>query len=213
MASKFTSRQYDAVGNIGGEFNLGDTDLFSVKDALALWAAEFIQEAVNTLRRDGHVSSGYLADSIKPKFTDVPGGYRVSIMVADYYDFVNKGVKGVKSSDKAPNSPYSFKSLTVSYGMALSIRKWMIRRNVQNSKQNTLFPHKKVKTFSETSNSASFAMAFNVKKFGLKPRPFFDNAYDKMMPQLGAYMQRALQKDVTEILKQIVVKRGEVIVQ
>ena len=109
----------EGIDSIGGEFNLGD-GLNNVEAVLAEFAQEYIRDAANNLQAAGAVSSGELIKSMRFLVSPVNQGYKLSILIADYYDFVNKGVRGVKASDKAPNSPYSFKTLSVGYEMAHS---------------------------------------------------------------------------------------------
>ncbi len=56
----------------------------------------------------GQIDTGNLYQSIK--FTTEIFGtkHNFRLNLADYYDYVNKGIKGTKSSNKSPNSPYSF---------------------------------------------------------------------------------------------------------
>jgi hypothetical protein len=199
----------EGIDSIGGEYNLGD-GLNNVEAVLAEFAQEYIRDASNNLQAAGAVSSGELIKSMRFLVSPVNAGYRLSILVADYYDFVNKGVKGVKSSDKAPNSPYSFKTLSVGYEMANSIQRWAVRHNLKAVNQNKQFKHKAVKTFQDTGLSTAFAIATGIKKKGLRATYFWDKAYDKLMPGLAPKLAKALQQDVATILRGMVVKRGEI---
>ena len=49
----------------------------------------------------------------------------LKIRLLDYYDYVNKGVKGVKSSRNAPSSPYQYKNLGMSQDGRASLRKYI----------------------------------------------------------------------------------------
>ena len=209
MANRFTSRQEAAIGKIGEKFDLGGS-LTNVEKVLGEFAKDFVREAGNNLQRTKSVSSGELLKSLRFELHPRGGGYALTIYAADYYDFVNQCVKGVKSSDKAPNSPYSFRKLTVGYEMATSIRKWMIRHNVKSFRQNKDFKHAQVKTFQETSQSMSFRIAAGIKRNGLRATYFWDNAYDKYFPGLAPKLAQALETDVSIVLRNMVVKRGEI---
>jgi hypothetical protein len=176
----------------------------SVEAVLIEWAGEFITECRNNLQRTKSVSTGNLADNITPTIESSNGVYTLSIVLPDYYDFVNKGVQGVKGGNP---SPYRFRKLTVSYDMMRSIRKWVIRKNLKATVQNKKFPNKKVKTFDQTSNSMAYAVAVGIKKKGIKATHFFDKAIDKIYPQLAPKLAKALGEDVVAVIKNINVVR------
>lgn len=196
------------IDSIGGDYNIGD-GLNQVEAVLAEFAKEYIKDASNNLQSAGAVSSGELIKSMRVNIAPVNNGYKLSIMIADYYDYVNLGVRGVKSS-KAPASPYSFKTLTVGYEMANSINKWAIRHNLKAVNQNKVFKHRQVKTFSDTSMSTAFAIATGIKKKGLSATYFWDKTYNTLVPELGPRLAKALQQDVASILRALVVKKGEI---
>jgi hypothetical protein len=198
----------EGIDKIGGEYNVGD-GLNSVEAVLAQFAEQYIKDASNNLQSAGAVSSGELIKSMRFVVAPVNQGYKLSILIADYYDFVNLGVRGVKSS-KAPASPYSFKTLTVGYEMANSIGKWATRHNLKAVKQNKTFKHRQVSTFRDTSMSTAFAIATGIKKKGLSATYFWDKTYNTLVPELGPRLAKALQQDVATILRELVVKRGEI---
>jgi hypothetical protein len=70
--------------------------------------------------------------------------------MADYYDFINKGVKGTISQAKAPGSPYSFKNKKPPL-----FKEWSYRKGLN-----------------------PFAVRESVFKKGIRKRPFWDKAYN-----------------------------------
>jgi len=198
----------DSVGS--SDWSGVGVPLNNVEAVFAEFAQEFIAQASNNLQKAGAVSSGELISSMKFNISPVNQGYRLTITMADYWDFVNKGVKGVKSSEKSPNSPYSFKTLTVGYQMAHSIQKWAARHNLKAVKQNKVFKNRRVKTFTDTSEEIGFAIAMGIKKHGLKATYFYDATYEKLMPGLAPALAKALQQDVAQVMRTLVVKRGEI---
>jgi hypothetical protein len=187
----------------------GSIDTNSVEVVLIEWGAMFIQECRANLRATKSINSGALSsnEGIRPTVENSNGVYTLSVTLLDYYDFLNKGVRGVKESSKAPGSPYSYKTLKVSYDMMGSIRKWMIRKNLQRTLKEKTFKPRKPKTFAETSNSAAYAMAVGIKKKGIKATHFFDKALDKVYPELAPMLAKALSEDVVAVIKNINVVR------
>jgi molybdate transport system substrate-binding protein len=52
-------------------------------------------------------------------------GNTLRIYMANYYDFVNKGVRGVKNYKNAPNSPYKYKNYKMSEEGRKSIKQYI----------------------------------------------------------------------------------------
>ena len=61
------------------------------------------------IKQRGLTSSGALADNIFPQMSN--NNKTLTVRVLDYYDFVNEGVKGARSSKNAPGSHISSKVL------------------------------------------------------------------------------------------------------
>jgi hypothetical protein len=54
-------------------------------------------------------TSGNLRQSLKFNTKIFGESFATELYLADYYDFINKGVRGAESSERAPDSPYSYK--------------------------------------------------------------------------------------------------------
>jgi hypothetical protein len=201
----------EGIDKIGSN-DLGQGVTLGVKDALELWVGEFIIELERNLQKSDSVSSGALIGSIRKEITPVNGGFRLSVFMEDYYDFVDKGVKGVKSSVKAPTSPYSFKNLYVPYEMAKSLQAWMQKKNFNafsKTTHNKQFYKQRVKTFRDVSLDAAYSLGVSLKKKGIKPNGFYSNAHAKLMPTLEPMILSALKGELVSAIK-YVVKRGEI---
>ena len=58
--------------------------------------------------------------------------FSLSFKMADYGDFIDKGVNGVASSTKAPNSPYKFGTGSgAKGGLTNGIDQWVSRKRIQ----------------------------------------------------------------------------------
>ena len=80
--------------------------------------------------------------------------------------FVDKGVKGSKSSAKAPNSPYSFKSKMPPVAV---IAKWVKRRGLKGRDKNGRF----IK-----DNTLAYLISRSIFQKGMKPSLFFTKPFE-----------------------------------
>lgn len=182
----------DRLGNSSTDY-AGINELPSTKQIIILSSVSFIQKVKEELQRLGKVSSGNLEDGITSGelIQDKDGyeidlGYKNNDSASKYYDFVNKGVRGVESG--RPNSPYGFKNLKVSMQMQKSIMLWMRKRGNaarrEDQTKNLSATQKKnkrlLKTISAADSAKSLAMAVavGIKKKGIAKSKFFDNAVD-----------------------------------
>lgn len=107
-------------------------------------------------------------------------GNVMRIIVPDYYDYPNEGVRGVASYKNAPNSPYKYKS----YGMSNEGR--------AKIKQYILSGHAKIDTVRKTKDKAlglglerkrlsvadmqTNQLVYLIKRFGIKKTNYFTDA-------------------------------------
>lgn len=81
----------------------------------------------------------------------------ITFNMADYGEFVDKGVDGVFQS---VGSPFKFRGNWK--GMAFYLKEWSQSRNLNE-----------------------YAVAFRIQERGIKPRPFFTSIIEKRVPELG----------------------------
>jgi hypothetical protein len=200
MARSISDRQRNVkledIGSDKGSFE--PVKLDAVEQTLVEMAILFKTTAEDRLSVQNAIDTGKLADSIQ--FTQVKylgGVYSVDINVLDYYDFVNKGVKGLNGGG---SSPYQYKNLGVSKAMLFAIRKWLIRHGLKsNSKaarKNPLGTEKKTRAFDNTSNSMAYAIAKSIKKKGLKPTGFWDSAEQATEKEMEKSLGNAFAVDI-----------------
>jgi hypothetical protein len=89
-----------------------------------------VSRARNILSEKDKVVTGALSDSLDFEILETSTGITLSFGGSvPYWDFVEQGVKGAASSEKAPNSEYQFGSGTGQKGaLKPAIRKWIVRR-------------------------------------------------------------------------------------
>lgn len=179
-----------------------------LKKMILLASEAFVDKAIEELERQGKVNTGGLADDISS--TDVlesKNGYEVELGYdegspsAKYYDYVNKGVRGIKSGG---NSPYKFKTLNPSKKMVSAIELWMNQRGMQGRNEDMRYGlnanQKKNKSLSQLAKKKSLAyvIARSIKKKGIAYSGFFDKAVEA---QFGKDFNDAVGKAVAADLR------------
>ena len=92
-------------GNFGGEERSNvPVKLTVLEKILVQYASEFQLELEDNLKERKITASGDLANSIIPEIFKDGSGFQIRML--NYFDYTNKGVKGVLSAANAPGSPY-----------------------------------------------------------------------------------------------------------
>jgi hypothetical protein len=91
-----------------------------------------IQQARSNLSKSKHNNTKSLYNSLKGEIVTENNFTIVGFKMDDYGTFVDLGVKGKTSSNKAPNSPYKFGSGTGRKGgLTQGIQKWVRQKGFQ----------------------------------------------------------------------------------
>lgn len=181
---------------------------------LILAAANFIQKVKDNIEVLGISDTGALSDDIaQGDLIKQPNGYSISLgypansKAAKYYDFVNKGVKGVKSG--TPISPYSFKNLGVSRSMLKNISSWVNRNGVRRNDVSITKRQAKRESLSKMVSEASkkksiaYAVAVNIKKKGLRKTGYFDSAVNEYFGRdFAVSVSKILGQDIKVLISQ-----------
>lgn len=161
-----------------------------LKKMIMLASDNFIITALEELERQGKVNTGGLSDGLSSTDVienadgyEVEMGYDPSDPSAKYYDFVNKGVKGVKGGG---SSKYKFKTLYPSKKMVSAIEMWMRQRGLQgrndDMRYNLTANQRKNKSLAKTPKdklrSFAYATAKKIKREGTPYSGFFDKAVE-----------------------------------
>jgi hypothetical protein len=118
----------------------------------------------------------------------------------DYGEYVDKGVTGHGKGDYKPRNPrpiaksiagYRFKKGPVGPSAKASFRKWAAAKNVlvRDSKGRFVKP-----------DTANFLLRRSTGRFGIQPKKFFTNAWDKLYPKYSKDLERAITIDVSNKL-------------
>lgn len=180
-------------------------DLTTIKEALELQGAKFILSASEKIRAYQSINTGkLLTKGLKTKYTLSGGEQALELYMIYYGDFVNKGVKGWGDSSNAPDSPYQYKTKGMSKEGRQSIKNAiesgkMKVRNVSGYKVGLETKSNDKKSLIDTQVDT---MVYLIKKYGIKKRPFFSEAFEETFGTFPEELKKAIGKDlVVKILK------------
>jgi hypothetical protein len=122
----------------------------SIGDVMNNLAIRVTQEVLKQIDAEKLIDTGDLRQSVQMPVKFFGTKFVATLFMADYYDFINKGVKGTISQAKAPGSPYSFKNKKPPL-----FKEWSYRKGLN-----------------------PFAVRESVFKKGIRKRPFWDKAYN-----------------------------------
>lgn len=188
-----------AISRIGTK---DEFELFVASDILEQYGVAFKAELEQLLKQRQISASGELADSINPQVDSQ--GKKLTITMLDYYDFVNEGVKGVKSSKNASTSPYSFKNYGMSADGRASIKKYILSGKAKVTDKKTmgrtvLGLERKGVQFSQKKSLIDRqvdTLIYNIKKYGIKKTDYFTDAFEKVFANWEQDISEAIGEDV-----------------
>jgi hypothetical protein len=203
MPTNLRKAQQDAISSgflnqVGGN----NFEIYVASNMLEQYGVEFAKVLAENIKQRGITSSGSLADNIFPQISS--DGMTLTVKVLDYYDFVNEGVRGVKSSKNAAGSPYKFKN----YGMSPDGRK-SIRQYIQSGKakvSSTMndkargigLERKGVRAAEKKSliDRQVDNMIYMIKRYGIKKTNYFTDTVKSVFADFEVQMGEALGYDV-----------------
>jgi hypothetical protein len=161
----------------------------AVSDLIIKLAGEFVIAVQENLDRLGKVSTGGLTDGVSAGDLVQSGstytleiGYDKNDPSAKYWDFVNKGVRGIRSGQPA-SSPYQFRKLSAPPVMVEAIKGWLrvngiAARNEDQREGLSRLQQKRRNIASEQDPQGDFAyaIALAIKRRGLPYTGYFDQA-------------------------------------
>ena len=205
--TKSQARQIALGNNLEGDFNLEDNKVIDLKDATLSffdkYAAIYLQAISESIKKNKVVGSGKMLKGIDPQISK--DGSTMRIYMANYYDFVNKGVKGVKNYKNAPESPYKYKNYGMNAEGRASIKDYIqsgrAKISVATKKSTTNaveLEKKKISLIDLKTNT----LIYLIKKYGIKTTNFFDEATQSV--------KKSMIEDIGEVMAQsIVIQIGQ----
>ena len=200
--TKSQAREIALGKNLEGDFNLEDNKLIDLKDVtlsfFEKYAAIYLLAISESIKKNEVVGSGKMLKGIDPQISKEESTMR--IYMANYYDFVNKGVKGVKNYKNATASPYKYKNYGMNAEGRASIKDYIQSGKAKISvatKKNTTnavgLEKKKISLIDLKTNT----LIYLIKKYGIKTTNFFDEATESV--------RKSMIEDISEVMAQTIV--------
>jgi hypothetical protein len=190
-----TKAQVDGLFNIGGTRLKANQFIEKVEDTLVKNAKDAMHKLgksiVDNLAIYAPVDNGKLASSFEVlSVKETKTGYRLEISVgAEYSDYQDKGVKGIKNRRKTyPNAEgkhYQFKNYYMPPQVLVELEGWMRRKNMEIEATNLIEGRQMLPQIS----SSAKRMAYFIKKYGIEGKQFIKKSIDESTPQFNIDIQ------------------------
>ena len=159
-----------------------------VNKVLEKFAERVITESRKNLSRNKINASKDLYKSLDYDLKVMPNSIALSLLMEDYGKFIDKGVKGVKSSKKAPRSPYSYKVGTKNVKPpANKLLTWVKRKRGAYRKRN--------------DKSTAFAVQNIIYNYGIKTTNFFTRPFELAYKRLPDELVEAYGLDLENFIE------------
>jgi len=191
------------IGNrfgIGAE-NFEKTNKSDLEKVVIDWTNKSIEIMRKIIQTKSKVRGGAtLAQDLEPQVYQSNNSFGARIVTsADYFDYVDKGVKGI-TKNKAPKSPYQFKNLYTPPAMIESFKQWAAAAGIKSVGKTTLsFKGKKRKQALDDQTKVAKQLAVFTKLGGIKPMNYIE-------PATNAKRIKTLTKDITVVMTRNIIK-------
>jgi hypothetical protein len=167
-----------------------------------LIAGSIVKEAQKNLVKGNNNSTGELSQSLEITDPTQNGSlFGCDVTMIYYGNFVNSGVKGVKSGSS--NAGYAFKNLGVSSEFIKSLERGRQKAAAKISNTNTskTISQNEKKNAKISEVGSVWGAAVNIKKYGIKPTGFMDKAVSTIGAKVEKQLGIALRIDIENSLK------------
>jgi len=166
----------------------------SVKNALDDFGQYIVKQSRANLTRKGKKDTSSLYKSLDYDLKVSKNSFELTFLMEDYGKFVDKGVKGVSSSAKAPTSPFKFGSGTGQKGgLTNGIKGWTRRKRIQFKDRNT----GKFLSYESTA----FLIMRSIYQKGLETTNFFERPFELAFKRLPDELVEKYGLEVDKLLK------------
>lgn len=181
----------------GTESADGAVSFEEVTNVLEQYAILFEQNLAKVSKDVGNVASGDLLKSFDYQIS--PDGNTLKLFLADYFDYTNVGVKGVKSSKNAPSSPYQYKNYGMSEEGRRSIKKYIQDgrakiRDIEKTKYKRAGLEAKKKSLIDTQTDT---LIYLIKRYGIKATHYLDKTIEITFKDIGEKLGEAVAADIS----------------
>jgi hypothetical protein len=164
----------------------------------------FKDEWIRVVNEKKIVASGDIERDLTFYLQNEPEKATLFIEFPYYAKFVDRGVKGVKSSKNAPDSPFKFKNYGMSEEGRASLKKWLSTAKAKVSsrdvkKYGAVRTEKKFKKISEADSKLN-TLIYNIKRFGIKKRNFITPIVQKSFEGFEQELADAIGKKVSIVI-------------
>jgi hypothetical protein len=190
-----TKEQVEGLVNIGGRRLKGNEFIAAVEGTLVKNIKDAMEKLginiVDNLGKYAPVDEGKLAGSFRVlKVSETKTGYRLEISVgAEYSDYQDKGVKGIKNRRKTyPNAEgkhYQFKNYYMPPQVLVELEGWMKRKNMEIEATNLIEGRQMLPQIS----SSAKRLAYYIKKYGIEGKMFVKKSIDEATPEFNIDIQ------------------------
>jgi hypothetical protein len=124
----------------------------------------------------------------------------LNIFFPYYATFVDKGVKGVKSSANAPDSPYQFKNYGMNSQGRASVKRWLDSGKAKVTatdvkRYGSVGGERKFSKISEADSKLN-TLIYNIKKYGIKKRDFINPVLNETLDGASKELSDILGKEI-----------------
>ena len=188
MAVSITRSQNANLGfldSVGGEYQM--LDLSGIDKVLQEYAVKYKDELIVSIRNNRVTASGDMEKNITFTITEESDGSKsLNIYFVDYAKFVDKGVKGWRSSKNAPNSPYQYKTKGMNAEGRESIKNYILSgkakvRVKDVKKYGAVGGEKKGVSLLDAKVNT---LVYLIKKYGIKTTNFIKEPTDRVFKDL-----------------------------
>jgi len=207
MSVSITSAQNDFLKSskdFGGS-SKEELKLTNTASAVELVAGNIVMQAQKNLVSANRVSSGTLSDSLNILDPVIKGKtVSVAIQAADYYTYVDAGVKGLKGGSSTKG--YSFKNNIVGKNFKSALLKWILREglahrtdthDISKREKSRAKLRKSIQANVNSVDTIAYAIGHSIKRKGLKPTNFFTKAINTAMRDAKKTLAKGISIDIT----------------
>lgn len=152
-----------------------------------------VQQSKSNLTKKDKKDRGDLYDSIGYELEVGKNSFSLSFKMTDYGQFVDKGVRGKTSSNRASNSPFRFGTGSGKKGgLTNGIDGWVKRKRIQ-------FKDKKSGKFM-SYDSTAYLIRNSIYNKGLKTTNFFTRPFELAFEKLPDELVEAFALDLENLL-------------
>lgn len=174
-------------------------DKEKIQKALDRFVKHVTSRAKANLTNGDRNVSKKLYNSIKGEVKVMPNSIGVYFQMEEYGEFQDQGVKGKRSSSRAPKSPFKFGSgIGKKGGLTEAIEKWVKARRFQ-------FRDKRSKKFMSYKSTA-WLITKSIYAKGLKPTLFFTKPFQEAYKNLPDELAKEYGLEATQLFKMSIKK-------